>query len=92
LKIQNLRFVAVTNDPNMDGNMNKHYITIFMAADVSADSPELENAEPHKCEGWEWTSWDRLTEQYAAGKELLFDPLQHLIEQTGRTRPAELMP
>lgn len=48
--------VFVTNDimPQYD----KHYITVFMVADWVAG--EAQNVEPHKCEGWEWVSYDQL--------------------------------
>ena len=45
----------VTNDANIDGNPEKHYITIFMNGKISADQESLlQNLEPNKCEGWEW--------------------------------------
>ena len=36
----------------------KHYITIYMLAEYV--SGELVNAEPHKCEKWEWLTLDQL--------------------------------
>ena len=35
---------------------NKHYITIVMIADYVSGQPQLR--EPHKCEQWQWFSWD----------------------------------
>lgn len=46
----------VTNDVAIDGNPEKHYITIFMNAVVNESSAELQNMEPHKCDGWEWVN------------------------------------
>lgn len=46
----------VTND--IMPQYGKHYITIFMLADWVAGEPV--NAEPHKCEGWEWYTFDQL--------------------------------
>lgn len=46
----------VTND--IMPEFNKHYITIFMVADWISGEPV--NAEPHKCEGWEWVTFEQL--------------------------------
>lgn len=46
----------VTNDPMPQ--YGKHYITIFMVADYVSGEPE--NVEPHKCDGWDWVSFDDL--------------------------------
>lgn len=45
-----MRLVHLTND--VFEPETKHYITIFVTADVKSDSAPLENMEPHKCEGW----------------------------------------
>jgi len=37
----------------------KHFVTIFMTADISQDQ-EPQNLEPTKCVRWEWFSWDNL--------------------------------
>ena len=37
---------------------NKHYIVPFVVCDYI--SGVIENAEPDKCEGWEWASWFNL--------------------------------
>ena len=55
LTIADVGFVTVTNNPNMDGNPQKHYVTIFMKGVVSETSKSLVNNEPDKCE--EWVSW-----------------------------------
>ena len=46
----------VTND--IMPQYGKHYITIFMLAKWITG--EAVNTEPHKCEGWEWVSYDEL--------------------------------
>lgn len=70
-----LRHVATTNDPmHRDG---KHYITIFMQADVAEHQQELRNLEPHKCAGWTWRSWAELREE---PEDRLFMPLVHLLQ------------
>ncbi len=58
IKIINPRIVALTNDIHKE--TRKHYITIFVAADIASGSPM--NMEPHKLERWEWFSWDALPE------------------------------
>lgn len=56
LAIKNIKYHAATNDIFQDEQ--KHYITIFMESDYA--SGELTNMEPHKCEKWDWFSWDNL--------------------------------
>jgi len=54
LSIKNVRFVTATNDIfPLEG---KHYITLFMVADI--DSGEAKIMEPEKCEAWEWFEWN----------------------------------
>lgn len=45
----------VTNDILPEG---KHYITIFLVAEWVSGEPV--NMEPHKCEGWEWLTFEEL--------------------------------
>lgn len=62
--------VAVTNDFfQADG---KHYITLYLRANLISGEPEVK--EPEKCEEWKWFSWDNLPEP-------LFIPIQNLIKQ-----------
>ncbi len=56
LKLKNISFLTITNDIYKEEK--KHYVTIFVRWEV--DSWELKNMEPHKCEKWEWFSWDNL--------------------------------
>lgn len=85
LDIHNLQFVHVTNDRNIDGKPEKHYITIFMSGDIKEDSAPLSNMEPHKCGGWEFTPWSTVLDMYATSttppinQVLLFDPLLNFI-------------
>lgn len=67
------------NDPNIDGKLEKHYITIFMRGAVSAGSPELVNLEPHKCESWSWVPWEDVVSRAADNPESLFEPMRHLV-------------
>ena len=76
----------VTNDANIDGNPNKHYITIFMQGRVDEDSPEEKNMEPHKCEGWYWATVEEIREMAKSNEEenRLFDPLCHWALEAGQ--------
>jgi len=38
----------------------KHYITLYFVGRIRKG--ELENREPHKCEGWKWFDYDDLPE------------------------------
>lgn len=65
--IDNIRRVAFTNDVFPD----KHYVTLFVAADYVSGEPTT-----NKCEmdSWEWFAWDNLPEP-------LFLPVAHLVKQ-----------
>lgn len=68
IRVTNLHFSgAVTND--FFEKEKKHYITLFMVCDYV--SGEVKVLEPHKCEVWEWFSWDNFPEP-------LFIPIQNL--------------
>jgi 8-oxo-dGTP diphosphatase len=82
LTIENIKFNSVTNDIAIGGDESKHYITIFMTADVSDTSPPLQNMEPHKCEGWEWMQISSLYDLHTSNPTLIFDPLRRLISET----------
>ncbi len=69
IEITNLRFGTATND--IFEKENKHYITIFMVADFASGTVEIK--EPHKCEKWEWFSWNELPQP-------LFVPFQNLLK------------
>lgn len=69
-------FGHVTNDPMP--TEQKHYVTIFMLAETTESSRQLENImEPHKCEGWKSYSWKELEDHQK--EEKLFGPLNRLI-------------
>jgi 8-oxo-dGTP diphosphatase len=80
LLIKNVKFVGATNDIAIGGNLNKHYVTIFMAAEVSEESGPLQNLEPEKCEGWEWISMENLCQMGQEAPSLIFDPLLHYLQ------------
>jgi 8-oxo-dGTP diphosphatase len=44
---------------------DKHYVTLYLAADWVAGEAELK--EPDKCEGWEWFSWGALPKPLWSG-------------------------
>ncbi|MBI2584098.1 MAG: NUDIX domain-containing protein [Candidatus Aenigmarchaeota archaeon] len=70
IKIRNIRFAGLTND--IFKEENKHYITIFMAADW--DSGEAKILEREKCTDIGWFGWNELPEP-------LFLPIQNLVKQ-----------
>lgn len=79
LDIHQVSFGYVTNDPMI--TEGKHYITIFMTAEVLEEDgeriPSPETMEPHKCDGWSSFSWDDLSRLQKEDK--LFSPLNHLV-------------
>lgn len=70
LYINNVRYAAFTND--IFTNKRKHYVTLFVTAEFSHGKLELK--EPHKCEQWDWFSWDNLPKPK-------FLPLENLLKQ-----------
>jgi 8-oxo-dGTP diphosphatase len=80
LLIKNVKFVGATNDIAIGGNLSKHYVTIFMRADVHEDSAALQNLEPDKCEGWDWMALEELQRLSHETPSLLFDPLLHFLQ------------
>ena len=83
LDIENIKFLKATNDICIDGNPSKHYITIFMQADISSDSPPLSNNEPHKCEAWQWMNVQELQQMSEEDPRSMFEPLLHFFENDG---------
>ncbi|MFP4547904.1 MAG: nucleotide triphosphate diphosphatase NUDT15 [Fidelibacterota bacterium] len=67
LEIKNIRFFFVTND--IFTRENKHYVTIFMECEYATG--DLKNREPHKCEKWDWFTWETLPDK-------LFLPIRNL--------------
>ena len=56
LIIKNIKFATITND--MFPETTKHYITVYLTAEI--ESGEVELKEPNKCEKWEWFEWNKL--------------------------------
>ena len=77
LDINSIQFVGFSNDPKLDGDINKHFVTMLFKA-IIPDGAVPQNLEPHKCEGWEWTSYEEILEYEATGR--LFVPMVHLLE------------
>lgn len=67
---------------NFMPNWNKHYITAWIVFDWVSGEPE--NAEPHKCKGWEWKNLDEivasmppdLVQAYWSGAEIEVEQYQ----------------
>jgi 8-oxo-dGTP diphosphatase len=64
----------ITND--IMPQYNKHYITIFMVADWLSGDPE--NMEPDKCDGWEWMTFDEISQCINNGQAAQWIPLHRL--------------
>ena len=85
LNVHRVVFGHVTNDPMV--SEGKHYITIFMTAEVNVlpdqqdhdDALTPKNMEPHKCVGWSSYSWEELLGLNSENK--LFGPLEHLVDE-----------
>ncbi|MBX4196296.1 NUDIX domain-containing protein [Candidatus Pacearchaeota archaeon] len=68
--ITNPQFVTATNDIfPVEG---KHYITLFMKAEIGNQEPI--NKEPEKCDKLEWFTWDSLPRP-------LFVPVENLVKR-----------
>ncbi len=79
LEALSLRSIGWTNDLIAE---NKHYITFFVQVDRLKGEVELR--EPHKCEGWQWTSPEALPVP-------LFLPFASFLKQgTWQSRPLTL--
>jgi 8-oxo-dGTP diphosphatase len=57
-EITNIRFFAVTND--IFTKENKHYVTIFLLADLTSGEPSI--LEPEKCQELNWFTYDTMLE------------------------------
>jgi len=81
LRIRYPKRVHVTDDPMP--SEGKHYVTIFMAAEVVEDGGNdvPKNLEPEKCEGWaSYSLMDMQAVLEGDGKDVcLFGPLRKLI-------------
>lgn len=64
MKIQNVRFLAATND--FFRTSNKHYVTIWMEADWQSGEPTI--TEPDRCTEQRWATFSTLPDP-------LFEPV-----------------
>ncbi|KAL9626185.1 MAG: hypothetical protein Q9204_007511 [Flavoplaca sp. TL-2023a] len=93
LRITNIQFLTATND-FMPAD-NKHYITLFVVCSRENPREEPRILEPHKCEAWEWASWESLLEwvkqeaeaQNGVVEKTLFTPLLNLVRQRPGVKP-----
>ena len=67
--VTNVRVGTFTND--VFKKENKHYITVFVVAELGKGAPKV--MEKDKCEKWEWFGWSDLPEN-------VFLPIQNLIK------------
>lgn len=97
LRIKNIRFMTAVNSYMPE--INKHFITLFMVCERASEQDEVVNMEPHKCEKWEWISWQEFVEcvdlQDAAGEDALverrfFSPMQNLLKQRPGVKPTSV--
>lgn len=94
LEISEPKFLTATNDyMPVEG---KHYITLFMVCVRRNEEEAAQVLEPHKCERWDWFSWEDL--QSAIDKQTeardsdvlerpIFLPLLDLVRQRPGTIP-----
>ncbi|KAF9203381.1 Nudix hydrolase 15, mitochondrial [Haplosporangium sp. Z 27] len=73
-----VKFVTANN--NVMPDVNKHYITIFMSANVKG-SHEAKIMEPEKCENWVWVTLEELLDDNGPYRPL-FSPLENLIKES----------
>ncbi|KAF1361115.1 hypothetical protein EJ07DRAFT_113370 [Lizonia empirigonia] len=57
LEIGNVKFLVATNDVFGEG---KHYVTIFVTAEITGENKVARAMEPHKCAKWEWVPWSQM--------------------------------
>ncbi|KAF3039804.1 hypothetical protein E8E11_000793 [Didymella keratinophila] len=57
LEIGNIKFLTATNDVFGEG---KHYVTIFVTAEITGENKTAQAMEPHKCAKWEWIPWSQM--------------------------------
>ncbi|KAK9765125.1 hypothetical protein K7432_006797 [Basidiobolus ranarum] len=70
-------YFYATNDPMLEEN--KHYVTVFVKAELQEPNPEAKIMEPNKCEAWEWVSLEDIKRPDTTFTPL-FIPLTHLFQ------------
>jgi 8-oxo-dGTP diphosphatase len=83
VKIMNVKFAHVTN--SIMHEESKHYITIYMTAEMADMNQCPINREPEKCQGWESISWEDLLRIRQSGTPTLFGPLRQLLDDNPTT-------
>ncbi|KAF9357233.1 Nudix hydrolase 15, mitochondrial [Mortierella sp. AD094] len=76
-----VKFVTASNSIMSD--INKHYVDIFMSANVKG-STEAKNMEPDKCERWVWVTKEELLDDNGPYRPL-FLPLEKFIKESDLT-------
>ncbi|HXS15333.1 MAG TPA: NUDIX domain-containing protein [Candidatus Saccharimonadales bacterium] len=75
LKVSNLEYIGVVRE------LQDTYNFIHFGMETSSFSGELQNAEPEKCEGWEWFAVDELPEDILPGHKVVLDMFLHHIKK-----------
>jgi 8-oxo-dGTP diphosphatase len=71
MEIDNIKFLTLTNDFFI--KENKHYITIFMTAEIE-ENQEPKIMEPDKCDRWDFFYTNDMPSP-------LFSPIKNLLKQ-----------
>lgn len=69
-ELYNIKYLTATNDFFKEDN--KHYITIFMTAEIK-DNEEPKLMEPEKCEEWRWFSLEEFPDNLIVTHKNLFE-------------------
>ncbi|RGB26560.1 ADP-ribose pyrophosphatase [Rhizophagus diaphanus] len=94
LEIKNIKYQTVTND--VMHNENKHYVDIYMRAEVVDENVEPEVMEPDKSECWEWVTWSEFIKGGITGilkdKSVnkyrpMFQPMEALLTEQPEYNP-----
>ncbi|KAK2595648.1 hypothetical protein QQS21_006619 [Conoideocrella luteorostrata] len=76
LKVKAVKPLVVTND--LWETLGRHYITIFVLAELVDPDAKPTIMEPNKCEEWKWMTWEDLGNMR---QEDLFLPLRNFLAQ-----------
>ncbi|KAG0347699.1 Nudix hydrolase 15, mitochondrial [Podila humilis] len=69
-------FVVANN--NIMSDIGRHYVTVFIAANVQGNNAKARIMEPLKCERWEWINQEQLLNDEGPYRPL-FSPLAKMV-------------